>query len=273
MLPWVHVNEHRVYPPGSAERLTVRVGERLAGRPWVAKKGGAKTKARRSKAKKRAPARQKVAAPQRTWAITRWLLLRLVAGYIAFNLGLNLILSASQPLRPLRLMTMSRIDERLDAAGLLLRHHFPTHACETHLTPAEVQALGTGIAKYHDVEPALLLAVVETESAFITHAISPVGAMGLAQLMPSTASWLGVEDPFSPRENLDASARYLKRLLSQFKGDVSLALAAYNAGPGTVRRHGGIPPWPETQAYVKKVTKRRERYLSQGSKVSPSVDE
>ena len=110
----------------------------------------------------------------------------------------------------------------------------------------------------HGVEPALLAAVAKTESNFNSSAVSPAGATGLMQFMPATARGLGV-DPANPASAIDGAARYLRQLTDQF-GSTSLALAAYNAGPGTVSRHGGIPPYPETQSYVSKVLSAAEAY-------------
>jgi soluble lytic murein transglycosylase-like protein len=108
----------------------------------------------------------------------------------------------------------------------------------------------------HGVSPALLAAVAKTESNFNSSAVSPAGAEGLMQFMPATARGLGV-DADDPASAIDGAARYLSSLTEQF-GSTDLALAAYNAGPGTVRRHGGIPPYPETQDYVRKVTSAAE---------------
>jgi soluble lytic murein transglycosylase-like protein len=104
----------------------------------------------------------------------------------------------------------------------------------------------------HGVDPALLAAVAEVESGLDPTAVSPAGAQGLMQLMPATAAELGVTDPFDPAQAVDGAARLLRGHLDRF-GSVELALAAYNAGGGAVSRHGGIPPYPETQAYVRRV--------------------
>jgi soluble lytic murein transglycosylase-like protein len=108
----------------------------------------------------------------------------------------------------------------------------------------------------HGIDPALLEAVAWTESNFDPTAVSPAGAIGLMQIMPGTAGDLGV-DPTDPLQAIDGAARYLRQQLDRF-GDVRLALAAYNAGPGAVQNHGGIPPYPETTAYVATVTSRYE---------------
>ncbi|MBX3095681.1 MAG: lytic transglycosylase domain-containing protein [Fimbriimonadaceae bacterium] len=119
----------------------------------------------------------------------------------------------------------------------------------------DIQSLIHETATRHNLDPNLLRALVEQESSFNPNARSSAGAMGLTQLMPATARSLGVNNPFDPRENLDGGARYLSQMLNQF-GDTRLALAAYNAGPGAVRRHGGIPPYRETQNYVTRIMDR-----------------
>jgi soluble lytic murein transglycosylase-like protein len=115
-------------------------------------------------------------------------------------------------------------------------------------------------ASRHGVDYKLIKAVIHAESAFNHRAVSSKGALGLMQLMPATASDLRVYDPFDPQENMDGGTRYLKQMLLRFHNDISLSLAAYNAGPGTVTRHGGIPPYRETQMYIRKVKALMRRY-------------
>ena len=109
-------------------------------------------------------------------------------------------------------------------------------------------------ARLYDVDPSLVRAVVRLESAFDPFAVSTAGAQGLMQLMPALAEELGVQNPFNPRENIFAGTRYLKVLLIEHNGDETLALASYNAGPGAVALHDGVPPFPETQEYVRTIT-------------------
>jgi soluble lytic murein transglycosylase-like protein len=119
-----------------------------------------------------------------------------------------------------------------------------------------LRALAAKVALRHGLDPDLVLAVVGVESAFRPEAVSPKGAQGLMQLMPDTAAALGVEDALDPATNLDAGVRHLGSLLTLYGGDVARALAAYNAGEGAVARHGGIPPYRETRAYVRRVLER-----------------
>ncbi len=111
-------------------------------------------------------------------------------------------------------------------------------------------------AEKYGVSSALVEAVIRVESAFNPWAVSRKGAQGLMQLMPQTASALGVRDSFNPRQNIDGGVRHLRYLLDRYPGNVRLALAAYNAGEGAVDYYGGIPPYAETQQYVQKVLER-----------------
>jgi soluble lytic murein transglycosylase-like protein len=118
------------------------------------------------------------------------------------------------------------------------------------------------MARVHELEPALVKAVIAAESNFDVAAISRVGAQGLMQLMPATADAMGVAAPFEARDNVKGGARYLRNMLDRY-GDVRRALAAYNAGPNAVDLHQGIPPYPETQAYVERVLNYYRAYQGQ----------
>ena len=120
------------------------------------------------------------------------------------------------------------------------------------------------IAKEFAVEPALVKAVAHIESAFRYKAVSPKGAQGLMQLMPATAKRLNVSDAFDPEQNLRGGTKYLQKLLILYRGNEELALAAYNAGEKAVEKYGGIPPFPETRAYVRNVLYARNLYRRGG---------
>jgi soluble lytic murein transglycosylase-like protein len=111
-------------------------------------------------------------------------------------------------------------------------------------------------ARGHELQPQLLRAVMERESGFHPCAVSPKGAQGLMQLMPGTAGQFGVGDAFDPKQNIEAGATFLKQLLDKYKGDIGMALGAYNAGPSTVDQAGGIPNIPETRDYVDAILKK-----------------
>lgn len=119
--------------------------------------------------------------------------------------------------------------------------------------PQEYEHLIQSSAAKYGVSAALVKAVIQAESGYNPNAVSRAGASGLMQLMPGTAKQLKVADAFNPKQNVDGGVRYLKFLLDTFKGDVSLALAAYNAGMGKVAKYGGIPPYEETRTYVSRV--------------------
>jgi soluble lytic murein transglycosylase-like protein len=127
----------------------------------------------------------------------------------------------------------------------------------------------TAAAKANGVDPALLAGLVKQESGFKPDAGSHAGARGLTQLMPATAAGLGVTNVLDPVQNLNGGAKYLKQQLDAFNGDTALALAAYNAGPGAVKRFGGIPPYAETQNYVRIVQQNAASFATPAS-ASPS---
>ena len=130
----------------------------------------------------------------------------------------------------------------------------PTNEAQK-LNSASVQPYVAEAAAKYDVDPALIEAVIKQESAYDAGAQSGVGAQGLMQLMPATAADLGVENSMDPRQNVMGGAKYLSQLLGQYDGNMTMTLAAYNAGPGNVAHYGGVPPFEETQNYVQKVLK------------------
>lgn len=140
---------------------------------------------------------------------------------------------------------------------------------------ARLQSLpfGTEIldaARRHDVDPLLVAAIVQSESSFDTLAVSSEGAVGLMQMMPETAEHLGLRNAHDPVQNVDAGARYLEYLLRRFEGDLVLALAAYNAGPGKVERFDGMPPYRETRRFTERVLRLYvEHHRAAWSAVNP----
>ena len=127
--------------------------------------------------------------------------------------------------------------------------------------PKELESAIHDAARAHGVDPRLVAAVARRESAFNANAVSHKGACGIMQLMPATAQYLGVRNVFDARENIFGGTRYLRTLLDTFNGDLDLTLAAYNAGPGAVSRHRGVPPYRETKAYVAAVRASYEAAL------------
>jgi len=135
-----------------------------------------------------------------------------------------------------------------------------------HATRLHLQAYADAIdaaARAHDLDPSLVRAVIHAESGFNAGARSRKGAVGLMQLMPATAREVGVADARVPAQNIRGGTRYLASLLAQYRGDVTLAAAAYNAGPAAVAKYAGIPPYAETQVYVQRVKILHRRYREQ----------
>lgn len=127
---------------------------------------------------------------------------------------------------------------------------------ESKTPPSTFREAVDRIAQRNQLPPQLVHSVIKVESNYNPNAISPKGALGLMQLIPSTARRFGVSNAFNPVENVEGGARYLRYLLDLYKGDYRLALAAYNAGEGAVARHGGVPPYPETVNYLHQVGTR-----------------
>jgi soluble lytic murein transglycosylase-like protein len=140
------------------------------------------------------------------------------------------------------------------------------------MQPQDLDAIIKQLSLKHGLDPDLIRAVIRAESAFNHRAVSPKGARGLMQLMPSTAANLGVEDSFDPAANVNAGARYLRELLAQHNNDLVKALAAYNAGPGAVQRHRGIPPYRETINYIRRIINDYNRAKLAQQKVRAAAD-
>ncbi len=204
----------------------------------------------------------RVQGPRRQFA---WLALLMVAFCVSVHAG---------PVRHPLVPSASRVVDYTDDSGITHLTNVPDESASHNFqvivpgdaTPlrdqasgpraasSEVKALIDEASRTHHLEPALLYAVMATESAFRQDAVSSKGAAGLMQLMPDTAARMGVADRFDARSSVFGGAKYLRSLLDQFGGDAELAVAAYNAGSESVERyHRSVPPFPETQAYVPRV--------------------
>jgi hypothetical protein len=178
------------------------------------------------------------------------------------------LLGAPPDIQPKRTTTVVRADihsGRLIRSTVVAARVVPEKVVSTAPPPAPkaspepsvtVNELVASIARRHDVEPSLVDSVIRVESNYNPNAVSSAGAMGLMQLIPSTARRFGVNNTFHPEQNIEGGVRYLKYLMQLYNGDERLALAAYNAGEGAVAKYKGIPPYPETQNYVYQVGKK-----------------
>ena len=144
---------------------------------------------------------------------------------------------------------LQRQAEESDDSGSISR----SNADSTLSSPTKFSELIEKASEKYNIDADLISAVIKAESNFNSTAVSSCGAQGLMQLMPATAAGLGVTDSFDPGQNIDGGVKYLRNMLNRFGGDVELALAAYNAGPGAVDQYDGIPPYQETQNYVSRI--------------------
>ena len=171
--------------------------------------------------------------------------------------------TVGRPSSGLQVMTSADLDAALAPEPRQLTLFASELGVEEQRRFLQVLPFGTAMARAaerHELDGLLLAAVVETESRFSPRAVSPRGAVGLMQVLPSTAEAYGSPDLFDPHANLDVGSRYLRRLIKTYDGDLELALAAYNAGPAAVDRYGRVPPFRETRDYVKRVLARYEKH-------------
>lgn len=155
----------------------------------------------------------------------------------------------------------------VDAAGVIHFTNVPTTSdfalhSKQNGSRRTVQDMIRRYASHYRLEEALVKAVIKVESDYNPSAVSSAGAVGMMQLIPKTAKFLKVNDPLDPDQNIRGGSHYLRMMLDQFKGDLDLALAAYNAGPTAVRQYGGVPPYKETQRYLSKVKFYLDYYRS-----------
>ena len=147
-------------------------------------------------------------------------------------------------------------DWKLYARETKRQYQYASYTTPKKLSRSQFDSLIAAIARNQGLNPSIIKSIIEVESGYNPHAKSSKGAMGLMQLMPQTAQDLGVSDPWDPTENITAGTRYISWLLKKYNGNLTLALAAYNAGPAVVDSYGGIPPYQETTDYVRNVLAR-----------------
>lgn len=164
----------------------------------------------------------------------------LLLGPQSMNVNGNII--KNQPIQ-----TLNNAIEELSGAGAV------SSAAGNFSSKSQILDMVTSISEKHGVDDRLVKALIRQESGFNPKATSRVGAMGLMQLMPATAKSLGVKDAYNPIQNVEGGVKYLKSMLDRYNGNIILALAAYNAGPGAVDKYSGVPPYKETQNYVKNI--------------------
>ena len=171
---------------------------------------------------------------------------------------------------------LAEIYKYTDERGIMHFTNMPTNSKYRPVVPGKKSSIIFGssvndhqydhiirmLCREHQMDFSLVKAVIKAESAFNPRAVSRKGAQGLMQLMPGTARDLCVDDPFDPYDNLQGGVRYLRQMLDIFNGNVTLAVAAYNAGPGAVQNSNTVPPYPETRMYVRRVLQYHREYLS-----------
>ncbi len=160
-----------------------------------------------------------------------------------------------------RLYTSSSSDDYVDVPTAQITSYAPddTPAPAVEAKAPNVQAILKDAGEKHGLDPDFISSVVHAESSYNAKAVSPKGARGLMQLMPQTAKQLGVKDSFDPAANVEGGTKYLRTLLDQYNGDVVRTLAAYNAGALRVQQYNGVPPYPETRAYVRRIVAEYNR--------------